>query len=112
MGIVYLAFDPHIERQVALKTIRGDVLDVADGGSATQGLSARFLNEARAAGRLAHPNIVSVYGYGESDQTALIAMEYVQGENRAARLAQHPACGALTEPPPAAGVVPQHPAGP
>jgi eukaryotic-like serine/threonine-protein kinase len=91
MGIVYLAFDPHIERQVALKTIRGDVLGAADGDSATQGLSARFLNEARAAGRLVHPNIVSVYDYGESDETAFIAMEYVQGESLAARLAQHAA---------------------
>ena len=98
MGIVYLAFDPHIERQVALKTIRGDVLGVAGSSSATQGLSARFLNEARAAGRLAHPNIVSVYDYGESDETAFIAMEYVQGESLAARLAQHAAAGTLIEP--------------
>ena len=103
MGIVYLAFDPHIERQVALKTIRGDVLSVAGSSSATQGLSARFLNEARAAGRLVHPNIVSVYDYGESDETAFFAMEYVQGESLAARLAQHAAAGTLIEPPRALG---------
>jgi eukaryotic-like serine/threonine-protein kinase len=98
MGIVYLAFDPHIERQVALKTIRDDLLGVTDTSSSTQGLSARFLNEARAAGRLVHPNIVSVYDYGESDDTAFIAMEYVQGESLAARLARHAGAGTLIEP--------------
>ncbi len=98
MGIVYLAFDPHIERQVALKTIRDDLLGVTGTTSSTQALSARFLNEARAAGRLVHPNIVSVYDYGESDDTAFIAMEYVQGESLAARLARHAAAGTLIEP--------------
>jgi serine/threonine-protein kinase len=98
MGIVYLAFDPHIERQVALKTIRGDLPGTANGASSTHSLSARFLNEARAAGRLVHPNIVSVYDYGESGETAFIAMEYVQGESLAARLAQHAAAGTLTDP--------------
>jgi serine/threonine protein kinase len=98
MGIVYLAFDPHIERPVALKTIRDDLLGVSGTHSSTQGLSARFLNEARAAGRLVHPNIVSVYDYGESDDTAFIAMEYVQGESLAARLARHAAAGTLIEP--------------
>ena len=63
MGIVYLAFDPHIERQVALKTIRDDLLGVTDTSSSTQGLSARFLNEARAAGRLVHPNIVRAFDF-------------------------------------------------
>jgi serine/threonine-protein kinase len=99
MGIVYLAFDPHIERPVALKTIRDDLAaGVTDSNSSTQSLSARFLNEARAAGRLVHPNIVSVYDYGESDGTAFIAMEYVPGESLAERLAQHARAGTLIEP--------------
>jgi predicted Ser/Thr protein kinase len=75
MGVVYLAFDPHIERRVALKTIRNELFDSGERAS----LMARFRNEAQAAGRLSHPNIVAVYDYGEADGTAYIAMEYVDG---------------------------------
>jgi hypothetical protein len=75
MGVVYRAFDPHIERRVALKTIRRELFE--DGERAS--LMARFRNEAQAAGRLAHPNIVGVYDYGETDGTAYIAMELVEG---------------------------------
>ncbi|MEN9864847.1 MAG: hypothetical protein RL748_437 [Pseudomonadota bacterium] len=73
MGVVYKGFDPHIERVVALKTIRKDLLEA----NPEMGLIARFKNEAQAAGRLSHPNIVAVYEYGESDDTAYIAMEFV-----------------------------------
>lgn len=75
MGIVYRGFDPHIEREVAIKTIRKDTVD-AD--LAVQYL-ARFRNEAKAAGRLHHPNIVGVFEYGEDDDIAFIAMEFVTG---------------------------------
>ena len=75
MGIVYKAFDPHIERAVAIKTIRKDMVDPE---LAAQYM-ARFKNEAKAAGRLQHPNIVSVYEYGEDDKVTFIAMEYVEG---------------------------------
>ena len=75
MGVVYKALDPHIERTVAIKTVRKDLLD-AD--LAAQ-FMARFRNEARAAGRLHHPNIVGIYEYGEDDNVAYIAMEYVDG---------------------------------
>jgi eukaryotic-like serine/threonine-protein kinase len=97
MGVVYLAFDPHIERQVALKTIRRELTaDERPGETpdeSTHDLTARFLNEARAAGRLVHPNIVAVYDYGEAGDTAFITMEYVRGESLAARLAQHVRAG-------------------
>ena len=66
MGIVYKARDPHIERTVAIKTVRKDLLD-AD--LAAQ-FMARFRNEARAAGRLHHPNIVGIYEYGEDGRTS------------------------------------------
>jgi serine/threonine-protein kinase len=89
MGIVYLAFDPHIEREVALKTIRSELLQSSAEGLTTHDLRLRFLNEARAAGRLAHPNIVAVYDFGETDTIAYLTMEYVPGESLAARLAQH-----------------------
>ena len=75
MGIVYKAFDPHIERPVAIKTIRKDLVDPE---LAAQYM-ARFKNEAKAAGRLQHPNIVSVYEYGEDEKVTFIAMEYVEG---------------------------------
>jgi serine/threonine-protein kinase len=93
MGVVYLAFDPHIERQVALKTIRREPMAGEPPDESAQDLTARFRNEARAAGRLVHPNIVAVYDYGEAGDTAFITMEYVRGESLAARLAQHVRAG-------------------
>jgi serine/threonine protein kinase len=72
MGVVYKAFAPHIERIVALKTIHKNLLR----DHQERDLIARFKNEAQAAGRLSHPNIVALYEYGESDDTAYIAMEY------------------------------------
>jgi len=75
MGIVYKAHDPHIERTVAIKTVRKDLIDADLAAS----FLARFKNEARAAGRLQHPNIVAVYEYGEADDIAYIVMEYVDG---------------------------------
>jgi serine/threonine-protein kinase len=75
MGIVYKGYDPHIERYVAIKTIRKDLVDP----EVAQQYMARFKNEARAAGRLTHPNIVAVYEYGEDDTVTYIAMEYVEG---------------------------------
>jgi len=76
MGIVYKAFDPDIQRTVAIKTIRKELIDDDDRAGM---MMARFKNEARAAGRLAHPGIVSVYDYGEAGELAYIAMEFVQG---------------------------------
>lgn len=75
MGVVYKGFDPHIERTVALKTIRKDVLAPKD----LEPLLTRFKHEAQAAGRLTHPGIVTVYEYGEDEGTVFIAMEFVQG---------------------------------
>jgi serine/threonine-protein kinase len=75
MGVVYKAFDPLIERTVALKTIRKELF--SDDQQAE--LIGRFKNEAMAAGRLNHPNIVTVYDYGEDSESAYIAMEFVDG---------------------------------
>lgn len=75
MGTVYKAFDPHIARVVALKTIRKELL----GDGHQDQLISRFQNEAQAAGRLSHPNIVAVYDYGEDDGAAYIAMEFIDG---------------------------------
>jgi eukaryotic-like serine/threonine-protein kinase len=76
MGIVYNAIDPHIHRRVAVKTIRSPLLRPgADDLMAAQ----RFKTEAQAAGRLCHPNIVSVFEYGECGEDRFIAMEFVHG---------------------------------
>ena len=75
MGTVFKGFDPHIERFVAIKTIRKDLVDP----DVVVQYMGRFKNEARAAGRLQHPNIVGVYEYGDDETVAFIAMEYVEG---------------------------------
>jgi len=76
MGTVYEALDPDIHRAVAIKSIHPSLLapEARDLGGAV-----RFRNEARAAGRLTHPNIVSVYEYGQTGDQTYIAMEYVAG---------------------------------
>jgi eukaryotic-like serine/threonine-protein kinase len=75
MGVVYKAFDPHIQRTVAIKTVRKDIVDA----EMTAQFLSRFKNEARAVGRLHHPNIVGIYEYGEDEAVAFIAMEFVDG---------------------------------
>lgn len=80
MGVVYKAFDPHIKRPVAIKTIRRQLIEDSELG---QSAVARFRNEAQAAGRLLHPGIVAVYEYGEDQEQAYIAMEYVEGHSLA-----------------------------
>src|SRR5688572_17654407 len=74
MGVVYLAYDPVIERKVAVKTIGRALLEAEKVGA-----SERFRLEASAAGRLAHPGIVAVYDYGEDSDVAYIVMEYAPG---------------------------------
>src|SRR2546430_2036528 len=75
MGIVYKGYDPVLERHVALKTVRKELVDE----KLAEQIIARFKNEALASGRLNHPAIVGIYEYGENKQLAYIAMEYVQG---------------------------------
>ncbi len=77
MGVVYLGFDPVIERKVAIKTIRKDLL----GNAATAEATARFRREAMAAGKLSHPGIVGVFDYGEDEQVAFIVMEFAPGKD-------------------------------
>jgi len=76
MGVVYLAKDPKIDRDIALKTIRLSDLESHEIDSVKK----RFFQEAQAAGRLNHPNIVTVYDVGEEKDIAFIAMDFVKGE--------------------------------
>jgi predicted Ser/Thr protein kinase len=80
MGVVYLARDPLIGRQVALKTIR--LADSVDEDEARE-FRERFLREAQAAGSLNHPSIVTVHDIGQDLDTGFsyIAMEYAEGRN-------------------------------
>jgi eukaryotic-like serine/threonine-protein kinase len=73
MGVVYQAHDPQIDRLVALKVLRPDRV-------ATEAFSQRFLKEAKAIGRLSHPNMVTVYDVGEDQGTVYIAMEFLEGK--------------------------------
>lgn len=73
MGVVYQAHDPQIDRLVALKVLRQDRLT-------NEGFTHRFLKEAKAIGRLSHPNIVTVYDIGRDQETIYIAMEFLEGE--------------------------------
>ena len=76
MGVVYEGLDPNIGRKVAIKTARRDFLEAS--GRAGEMLE-RFLREARAAGALNHPNIVTIYDADEENDIAYIAMEFVEG---------------------------------
>jgi len=86
MGVVYRAFDPLIERTLALKTVQRRLGDPEQ----TRELLQRFRTEAQAAGRLMHPNIVTVHDYGESDELAFIAMEFVDGRPLSELLSAEP----------------------
>ncbi len=83
MGAVYKARDPLIDRLVALKTITG-------GPSAQTNLLDRFYQEARSAGALQHPNIVTIYELGHEKNTPFIAMEYLEGESLDRIIEQRP----------------------
>jgi eukaryotic-like serine/threonine-protein kinase len=76
MGTVYLARDPRIDRQVAVKTLR----DPSATPELAAEVEARFRNEAKIAGRLQHPNVVTIYEAGREEGVLYIAMEYVDGE--------------------------------
>jgi len=76
MGTVFKASDPMIERTVAIKTI--NALQIQDGSVEPR---RRFLREAKAAGRLSHPCIVTIYDIGEFEDIAYIVMELLEGRS-------------------------------
>jgi tRNA A-37 threonylcarbamoyl transferase component Bud32 len=76
MGQVFLAYDPEIDRRVAIKTVQIFAsLPDADRLLARE----RFLREARSAGKLLHPGIVTIFDVGESDGVPYLAMEFIEG---------------------------------
>jgi hypothetical protein len=82
MGVVFEAFDPTIERRVAIKTLRLEVFE----SSQLADVRARFKREAQLAGRMSHPHIVTVHDYGEHEGTPYIVMEYMGGQELSAIL--------------------------
>lgn len=77
MGVVYLGRDSRIGREVAIKTL---AFSDEFSGDALEHVKERFYREAEAAGRLSHPNIVTIYDVGEEDDLAYIAMDFLRGE--------------------------------
>jgi CHASE2 domain-containing sensor protein len=78
MGTVYLAVDPNIGREVAVKALP---LLETPAGAEQEAAAARFFHEAEAVGRLDHPNIVTVHDVGKEHDLAYMAMDYVPGES-------------------------------
>lgn len=76
MGVVYEGLDPNIGRRVAIKTARRDVMESS--GRADE-MMERFLREAKAAGKINHPNIITIYDADEEGGMAYIAMEFLEG---------------------------------
>ena len=74
MGVVYKARDPFIDRIVALKTVTTGIAE-------NPNLLKRFYSEARSAGSLRHPNIVTIYELGHEGDTPFIAMQFLNGES-------------------------------
>ena len=79
MGDVYLAQDTRLERKVALKILPSDI-------AFNEERMRRFLQEAKSASALNHPNIITIYESGEIDNTHFIAAEYIEGETLRERL--------------------------
>ncbi|PKN20431.1 MAG: serine/threonine protein kinase [Deltaproteobacteria bacterium HGW-Deltaproteobacteria-6] len=75
MGTVFLGKDPRINREVAIKTLRYEEVDAEQ----LDEVKKRFFREAEAAGKLSHPNIVTIYDVGEDYEIAYMAMELLDG---------------------------------
>ncbi len=84
MGVVYKATDPNIGRAVALKTLRLDVHGIEQ-----EEMLRRFKNEARSAGVLNHPSIVTIYDAGEDQGLFYIAMEFIEGRTLGELIQEH-----------------------
>ena len=77
MGVVYEGRDPNLDRRVAIKTVK--IAGLSDESAAEYEM--RFRTEARSAGRLQHPNIVSVYDSDRDETTPFLVMEFVSGKD-------------------------------
>ncbi len=76
MGVVYSAFDPELDRRIALKVLHAS----ADGGSTGTVGRNRLLREAQAMAKLHHPNVITVHDVGTFGERVFVAMEFVDGQ--------------------------------
>lgn len=76
MGIVYAAYDPELDRRIALK-----VLQTQGDGQGTEEARLRLLREAQALARVVHPNVVAIHDVGSVDEQVFLAMEFVEGSD-------------------------------
>jgi serine/threonine protein kinase len=83
MGALYLAHDPDLDREVAIKVMSDDIMR-------DEQARARFYREARAAARLQHRNIVTVYDFAHDGDIPYFVMEFLRGQNLSQRLRQSP----------------------
>ncbi|MCA9698518.1 MAG: serine/threonine protein kinase, partial [Myxococcales bacterium] len=75
MGVVYAAWDPDLDRKVALKLLHG-----GHDPAKRAGKNQRLLREAQAMARLSHPNVITVHDVGEFDGRVFVAMEFIEGQ--------------------------------
>lgn len=75
MGVVYAAYDPDLDRKVALKLLHPDLAGPEEQGRA------RLLREAQAMARVSHPNVITVHDVGTFGDQVFVAMEFIQGHN-------------------------------
>ena len=80
MGAVYKALDSVLERPVAVKTV-----NISLEREHADKYEQRFYQEARAAGGLNHPNIVTIHDVGKAGDVVFMAMEYIEGQHRRER---------------------------
>ena len=78
MGVVWAAYDPQLDRKVALKFVRADAIGPAS-SEASRNILARFAREAKAMARVSHPNVIAVHDVGTTGEQLYIAEEFIRG---------------------------------
>jgi serine/threonine-protein kinase len=86
MGVVYKGHDPDIDRVVAIKTLHTHLMDAEERASWLE----RFAREAKAAGRVLHGNLVTIFDYLEQDEQPYLVMEYIEAETLEDRIKRRP----------------------
>lgn len=86
MGVVYAAYDPELDRKVALKVLRRGILGGGSGPGSKQ--RDRLMREAQAMAKLSHPNVITVHDVGTFEDQVFLAMEFIDGQTLGAWLAE------------------------